>query len=106
VPNPYGYKPPEDDSEYDKPTEQAAVALARHLGDLSSEAVSINVDAAGDLLSVCTDPEMDSSLQTGYFLLQDIKFRCALPPKRSCDPIPPMSGISRHMSIWFRICFQ
>lgn len=69
LPNQNGHEPPADDPMSVIPIEKAATALARHLHHLGLDAVGIEVDDIGNLVSICTDPELDYTPGAYYLLL-------------------------------------
>jgi hypothetical protein len=77
MPNPDGMVPPDDDPEWSIPQKKAADILAQYIDQLPPRAVAIEVDQAGALLSVSTDPALDIMRGSDHFLLQDYQ----LPPQ-------------------------
>lgn len=49
----------------------AVEVLEKHIAELPADAVAIQVDASGNLRSICTDPERDLTMCTDYFLLEE-----------------------------------
>jgi hypothetical protein len=75
--NPDGMVPPDDDPEWSIPQKKAADILAQYIDQLPPQAVAIEVDQEGALLSVSTDPALDIMRGSDHFLLQDYQ----LPPQ-------------------------
>lgn len=69
--NPDGMVSREDDPEFFIPQKRAADILARHIDHLPVQAVAINVDQDGTLVSLPADPIDDLVRGTDHFSLKD-----------------------------------
>lgn len=76
MPNPDGPEPPDHDPEFLVAMRKAMHILGAHLNDLPPDCVAIDVNAAGNLLEVCTKPHKDTTLTCDYYLLNEYQ----LPP--------------------------
>jgi hypothetical protein len=83
MPKPGGLVPPDDDPEYQIPLKKAADVLTRHIDHLPPQAVKIEVDQGGNLVSVSTNPSEDAMRGTDHFLLKDYQ----LPPSATAKTV-------------------